>query len=184
MYSPRFMANGGIRVDRPIVLVGLMGAGKTTVGRTLAKRLQLDFIDVDEEIERAAGLTVTEIFERYGETHFRKQENRVIAELLEGPPKVIATGGGAFADEATRALILQRCFAVWLRADIETLVERVARQKDRPLLKGRDAWEALTALSRERAPDYAQAHLKVESDGLTPEQTADRIIEALAELAR
>src|SRR3954469_23857636 len=114
--------------ERPIVLVGLMGAGKTTVGRRLARRLNLPFADADEEIEAAAGLSIAEIFERCGEAHFRDGERRVLARLIHGPPRVIATGGGAFMDPDTRALMLARCTAVWLDVDVEILVERVGRR--------------------------------------------------------
>ena len=113
-----------------------MGAGKSTVGRRLAKRLGLPFVDADEEIEAAAGLSIAEIFERYGEAHFRDGERRVLARLIDGPPRVIATGGGAFMDAETRALILERCIAIWLDAEVETLAERVGRRGHRPLLKG------------------------------------------------
>jgi shikimate kinase len=106
--------------ERSIVLVGLMGAGKSTVGRRLAKRLGMGFVDSDDEIERAADHKISEIFDRFGEASFRDGERRVIARLIEGPPKVIATGGGAFVDPATRKLILERCLAIWLDADLET----------------------------------------------------------------
>src|SRR4051794_20411981 len=113
-------------LDRSLVLVGLMGVGKSTVGRRLAKRLGLEFVDSDTEIESAAGYSIVEIFERFGEASFRDGERRVIARLVEGTPKVIATGGGAFIDPTTRALILDRCTAIWLDADIELLAERVS----------------------------------------------------------
>src|SRR6476620_10354207 len=124
--------------DRSIVLVGLMGAGKTTVGRRLAKRLGLAFADSDEEIEKAADQKIADIFERFGEPSFRDGERRVVRRLIEGPPKVIATGGGAFVDSETRALILERCIAIWLTAEPETLAERVKRRDTRPLLRDSD----------------------------------------------
>ena len=118
------------RLDRPLVLVGMMGVGKSTIGRKLAQLLDLPFRDADDEIERAAQLSIAEIFERFGEDHFRDGERRVIARLLDGGPSVIATGGGAFVQPATRALILERGIAVWLDSDIDTLVDRVTRVGD------------------------------------------------------
>ena len=129
-----------------------MGAGKSTVGRRLAKRIGLPFADADEEIEAAAGLTVAEIFERYGEAHFRDGERRVLARLIEGPPRVIATGGGAFMDDETRALILARCTAIWLDAEVETLAERVGRRDHRPLLKGTGPARPAPAARRDPQP--------------------------------
>ena len=170
--------------DRSIVLVGLMGAGKSTVGRRLAKRLDLPFVDADEEIERAAGLSVAEIFDRFGEAHFRDGERRVVARLVDGPPQVIATGGGAFIDPATRALILGRCIAVWLDAAIETLAERVSRRNHRPLLQDQDPHALLTGLAERRNPIYAEAHIAVRSAPLPHDAIVDRIVQALAEQAR
>lgn len=169
------------RPDRCIVLVGLMGAGKSTVGKRLAKRLGLPFVDSDEEIERAADRTISEIFERFGEASFRDGERRVIARLVGGPPKVIATGGGAFMDESTRGLILEHCISVWLDADIATLADRVGRRDNRPLLSGKDPAEVLERLAAVRNPVYAQAHLHVRSQAMPHERTVERIIEALLE---
>jgi len=138
--------------DRSIVLVGLMGVGKTTVGRRLAKRLGLPFVDSDEEIEKAADQTVSEIFARFGEASFRDGERRVMRRLIEGAPKVIATGGGAFVDPETRALILDHCVAVWLKAEPETLAARVARRNNRPLLKDKDPLVTLRDLGEKRNP--------------------------------
>jgi shikimate kinase len=166
--------------DRPIVLVGLMGAGKTTVGRRLARRLGLPFVDADEEIEAAAQRSIGEIFERFGEAQFRDGERRVIARLIEGPPKVIATGGGAFVDERTRALILERCIAIWLDADLATLAERVTRREHRPLLKNRAPLPVLEDLAAARYPIYSEAHLRVRTEPMPHEQAVDRIVEALA----
>src|SRR6202008_2820436 len=137
---------------KPIVLVGLMGAGKTTVGRRLAQRLGLPFVDADAEIEEAAGMTITDIFDRFGEAHFRDGERRVIARLIDGTPKVIATGGGAFMQADTRDLILAKATAIWLDADIDILVERVSRKEGRPLLKNRDPREVLVDLAAVRNP--------------------------------
>jgi shikimate kinase len=166
---------------KAIVLVGLMGAGKSSIGRRLAKRLGLPFTDADEEIEAAAGLSVAEIFERFGEAHFRDGEKRVIARLIEGPVSVIATGGGAFIDPGTRALILERCTALWLDGDIDVLAERAGRRHNRPLLRGKDPRAALRALAEVRNPIYAEAHLKVRSDTSAHERIVDRIVEALGE---
>lgn len=160
---------------KPIVLVGMMGAGKTTVGRLLAERLALPFIDSDDAIEAEAGLTVAEIFERFGEAHFRDEERRTIARLLDGPVGVIATGGGAFADPATRALILERGIAVWLDVELDTLAERVAGGTHRPLLNDGDPRAILERIRAERAPFYAQAHLTIRGD-----QSPERIAVLLA----
>jgi shikimate kinase len=162
--------------ERPIVLVGLMGAGKSAVGRRLARRLGLPFADVDEEIEADAGLAIAEIFERYGEAHFRECERGVVARLVEGPRRVIAAGGGAFVDPETRELILDRCVAVWLDAEVELMAERVGRRGDRPLLKGRDPLAALRALAERRNPAYAQAHFTIRPGPL--ERTVDEIVAA------
>lgn len=168
-------------IERPIVLVGLMGAGKTTIGRRLAQRLSLPFVDADEEIEVAAGMTVSEIFERFGEPYFRDGERRVITRLIDGSPKVIATGGGAFMDERTRVLILERATAIWLEADIDTLVERVRRRSTRPLLKGRDPREVLRNLARLRNPVYALAPIHVRSQPSPHDATVKAILKALSE---
>jgi shikimate kinase len=164
---------------RPIVLVGLMGAGKSTVGSRLARRLGLPFVDADEEIEQAAGRSIAEIFDSLGEPAFRDGERRVIARLVDGDPKVIATGGGAFVDDATRALILERCVAIWLDAGIDTLAERVARRGHRPLLRGKDPREAIAALAERRNPVYAGAHLRVVTEGATHEEVVERIVASL-----
>ena len=161
---------------RPIVLVGLMGVGKTSVGRRLANRLHLPFADADHEIEMASGLTVSEIFERFGEAHFRDGERRVIARLIDGRQKVIATGGGAFMNDATRALILDRATAVWLDADIDTLAARVARRDDRPLLRGKDARVVLGELAAVRNPIYALAPIHVRSNAHPHDATVDAIV--------
>lgn len=164
---------------RPIVLVGLMGVGKSTVGRRLAGRLHLPFVDADREIEAAAGLTIAEIFARFGEADFRDGERRVIARLIDGRPKVIATGGGAFMNPRTRALILERATAIWLDADLSVLAERVGRRNDRPLLIGRDPHEALAELAAVRNPIYAEAHVHVRSEPLPHEAAVDAILSAI-----
>lgn len=170
--------------ERSIVLVGLMGVGKSTVGRRLAKRLGLGFVDSDEEIERAADHEIKEIFDRFGEASFRDGERRVLRRLIAGERKVIATGGGAFMDPETRDLILDRCIAVWLDAEVETLAQRVARRGHRPLLAGKDPLPLLRDLARARNPVYAQAHLRVSSGPGPHDRTVERIVEALAEHAR
>src|SRR5579863_1922789 len=126
------------QLRRTVALVGLMGAGKTSIGKRLAQELHLPFIDADSEIEQAAGESVEDIFERHGEAFFRDGERRVIARILDGPPHVLATGGGAFMDPSTRALLASRAIVVWLKADIEVLLARVARRNNRPLLKNGD----------------------------------------------
>jgi shikimate kinase len=165
---------------RPIVLVGLMGAGKSTVGRRLAHRLHLPFVDSDHEIEEAAGLSIAEIFEKYGEAEFRDGERRVITRLVDGTPKVIATGGGAFMNEQTRALILEKAIAIWLDADISTLVERVGRRSgSRPVLNGTDPRKTLTILAEARNPIYALAPIHIHSKPLPHDSAVDQIMKAL-----
>ena len=167
------------RIDRPIALVGLMGAGKSTVGRKLAGLLEVDFIDADEAIEQAAALRIQEIFERFGEPHFRDGERRVIARLIDEGHGVIATGGGAFVNPQTRALILERTIAVFIDCDIPTLVQRTGRRDDRPLLRNGDPAEILERLRRERQPFYAEAPIRVSSDAGPQHATALQIIEAI-----
>ena len=167
-------------LPRPVVLVGLMGAGKTTVGRRLAQKLGLPFVDADEEIEAAAGMTVSEIFERFGEAYFRDGERRVIARLVDGQPKVIATGGGAFMNDSTRALILDRATAIWLDADMDTLVDRVRRRGHRPLLRNRDAREVLTDLAAVRNPVYALAPIRIRTQPAPHDATVRAILKALS----
>ena len=167
------------RIEKPIVLVGLMGVGKSTVGRKLAALLDRDFVDADDAVEDAAQLTVTEIFDQFGEDYFRDGERRVIARLVEERHGVIATGGGAFCNPETRALILDRAIAVWLDCDIETLVERTGRKKTRPLLREGDPHEILTQLKDKRGNDYAEAHIHVVTDDAPHGETAMRIIEAI-----
>ncbi len=165
--------------SRSIVLVGLMGAGKSNIGRRLAARLHLSFVDADAEIEAAAGATIEEIFERHGEAYFRAGERRVIARLLDGPPHVLAAGGGAFMDPETRARIRTRAISIWLRADLELLLTRVARRDNRPLLKDGDRRAILTALIEKRHPIYAEADIIVDSIDGPPELTLGQILAAL-----
>lgn len=166
-------------LDKPIVLVGLMGAGKTTIGKRLAARLKVAFVDTDAEIEAAAGHTVAEIFEKYGETEFRAGERRVIARLLTKEPQVLATGGGAFIDPETRANVKAAAYSIWLNARIDLLVERVNRRDTRPLLRTGEPAEILARLLAERSPLYAEADLMVESDAGPHDNVVDHIIEAL-----
>ncbi|MGH6940108.1 MAG: shikimate kinase [Hypericibacter sp.] len=168
-------------VDRPLVLVGLMGAGKSCIGRRLAQRLRLPFVDADREIEQAAGCSIPEIFSRHGEQAFRDGERRVILRLLESPPFVLATGGGAFMDPRTRAVIREKAISVWLRADLDLLVRRTGRRGDRPLLQVDDPRAKLAELMSTRYPIYAEADLTVDSQDGPPDATLERVLAALAD---
>lgn len=165
--------------DRTLVLVGLMGAGKSCIGRRLAQRLGLPFVDADSEIEAAAGCSIEEIFQRHGEAHFRDGERRVIQRLLEQPVMVLATGGGAFMDPRTRDAIRARGTSIWLKAELDLLVKRTARKANRPLLKRGDPREILARLIEQRHPVYAEADLTVVSDEGPPDAAVDRILAAL-----
>lgn len=167
-------------LDRSIVLVGMMGVGKTSIGKRLAARLCWDFVDADEEIERAAGMPIAEIFATFGEPYFRDGERRVVARLIEGKAKVIATGGGAFINDSTRALILAQAVSIWLDADIAILAERVARRNNRPLLQGKDPVEVLTELGKVRNPLYAAADIHIRSDASPHARTVENILKAIA----
>lgn len=167
------------RIDRPVVLVGLMGAGKSTVGRKLAALLGKSFVDADEAIEDAAQMRIAEIFDRFGEDYFRDGERRVIARLIEEGHGVIATGGGAFVNDTTRKMILEEAIAVWIDCDVETLVERTARRDVRPLLRNGDPHEILTRLLQERKPFYAQAPIRVTGEDGPHVETAMVIVEAI-----
>ncbi|NQV22232.1 MAG: shikimate kinase [Rhodospirillales bacterium] len=149
--------------DRPVVLIGLMGAGKTTVGRRLATRLGVPFVDSDAEIEAAAGYSVQDIFDKYGESAFREGERKVMLRLLKGPVQIIATGGGAFMDPDIRQAIADNGISVWLKAELSVLLERVSRRNHRPLLKTGDPKEILERLMKERYPVYAESDIVVES---------------------
>ncbi len=164
---------------RTIALVGLMGAGKSSIGRRLANALNLPFVDADEEVEKAAGRSIPDIFEELGEAAFRDGERRVIARLLDDPPHVLATGGGAFMNPATRELIKQKAVSVWLKADMEVLLRRVERRNDRPLLRDGDPREVLERLAGERYPIYALADVTVESGEAAHQATVDAILQAL-----
>lgn len=171
-------------LKRPIVLVGLMGAGKSTVGRRLARDIGLDFIDSDNEIVEAAGCSIADIFEMYGEEIFRDLEKRVLLRLLTSTPSVIATGGGAFMNESIREAISQHAISVWLKAGIEVLIERVSRRNTRPLLKSGDKRATLTRLIEERHPIYGQADLIVESDEGAHEHVVAKIAKRLVEYTK
>jgi shikimate kinase len=158
------MSKLGEQLDRPIVLVGLMGAGKSTVGRRLAKRLRLPFVDSDEAIEDAAGLSAGELFERYGDKDFRDGERRLVARLVdEGNIRVIATGGGAYVDPTTRKLLNERAITVWLDAPVDILAERTGRRNTRPLLRDGSRATTLKRLAEERGPAYSEAHIRIRS---------------------
>ena len=164
---------------RTIALVGLMGAGKSSIGRRLAHALDLPFKDADEEVERAAARSIPDIFTELGEAAFRDGERRVIARLLDDPPHILATGGGAFMHPETRALIGKKAISVWLRADMEVLLKRVARRYDRPLLKDGDPRAVLEALALERNPIYALADIAVDSVETAHQSTVQQILDAL-----
>ncbi|RKQ68317.1 MULTISPECIES: shikimate kinase [Oceanibaculum] len=167
-------------IPKTIALVGLMGAGKSAVGRRLAARMGLPFIDADTAIEEAAGCTIEEIFARHGEPEFRDGERRVIQRLLESEPlHVLATGGGAFVNVQTRARLKQQAVTIWLRADLETLLERVAKRSNRPLLKQGDPRAVLEKLIADRYPIYAEADIVVDTAPGPVEETVDRVLAAL-----
>ena len=166
---------------RSIVLVGMMGVGKSSVGRRLAARLSIPFVDADSEIEKAAGMTIPEIFARHGEAYFRSGEARVLARLLESGPQVLATGGGAFMNDDTRALVKLKGVSVWLHADFDVLMRRTSkRRSDRPLLQSEDPGETLRRLLAEREPTYALADLTVQSREVPHEAIVADVMTALA----
>ena len=168
-----------LRVTKTVALVGLMGAGKTAVGKRLAQRLGVAFYDADAEIEQAANATIEEIFEAHGEAFFRAREREVIRRLLGNPPHVLATGGGAFMDPETRALLRERAITVWIRADLDLLLSRVMRRANRPLLKRGEPRAVLEQLMAERHPVYAEADITVDSIDGPADATLGRLVEAL-----
>lgn len=173
---------GGPDVDpagRSIVFVGLMGAGKSVIGRMAAQRLGLGFVDTDQEIEQVSRMTISELFARYGEAEFRSLEARVIRRLLDGPTMVISTGGGAFINDDTRGLIKRKGVSVWLKAELDVLWERVRRRDTRPLLRTDDPRDTLDALMRARYPIYAEADITVQSRDARKEEIVDDVLAAL-----
>jgi shikimate kinase len=165
---------------RSIVLVGMMGAGKSSVGRRVALRLGIPFVDADTEIEKAAGMAITDIFAIRGEAEFRAGEARVILRLLEGGPQVLATGGGAFINPDTRAAIAAKGISIWLKAEPDVLMKRIKRRQDRPLLHTADPAATLRKLLEEREPIYALADLTVQSREVTHDRIVDEIVSAIA----
>jgi shikimate kinase len=174
-------ALGSALGSRSVVLVGMMGAGKSSVGRRLAARLGVSFVDADSEIEKAAGMTIAEIFAAHGEPYFRSGEARVIARLLEGGPQVLATGGGAYMNPQTRDAVRASGISVWLRATVDVLTRRIKRRGDRPLLKNVDQTETLRRLIEERYPIYGEADLTVESRDVPHDTIVDEIVAGLRE---
>ena len=172
-------ASTPLPLTRTVALVGLMGAGKSAIGKRLALRLGLPFIDADDEIERAAGCTIAEFFEKYGEAEFRAGERRVIARLLERPPLVLSTGGGAYMAAETRAVLRDKAITVWLRAELDVLYDRVRRRGHRPLLRHGDPREVLARLMEQRYPVYAEADIVVESTAQPADRTTDQVVAAL-----
>lgn len=164
---------------RSIVMVGLMGAGKSTIGRRLAQRIGLPFVDADNAIEEAAAMTIPEIFATYGEAHFRDGERRVVARLLQDVPRVLATGGGAFINEQTRALVAQHGLSIWLKADLDVLMKRVRRRSNRPLLNQDDPEGVMRRLMTERYPIYAQADITVETSNAPHQAVVEQTLCAL-----
>ncbi len=175
--SKLIRANLGMR---SLVLIGLMGAGKTAIGRRLAKQLNVGFVDADTEIERAAGKSISDFFADHGETHFRDGERKVIARLLKGGPQVLATGGGAYMDEQTRIAVAKHGISIWLKADLKILLERVGRRDHRPLLKTGDPKEVMKRLMDERYPVYESANITTVSRDVPHEVIVGEIIDALA----
>jgi shikimate kinase len=164
---------------RCVVLIGMMGAGKSTIGRRMAARLRLPFLDADTEIETAAGMSIPDIFETHGEPHFRDGEARVIARLLDGGPAVIATGGGAFMREETRGRVRDKAVSIWLKADAEVIMKRVRRRTDRPLLQNADPDDSVIRLLGEREPVYGTADLTILSRDVPHDKIVDECMEAL-----
>ena len=181
MSNTSAVSNAKPRLPKTVVLIGLMGAGKTSVGRRLAEMLGVEFVDADSEIEEAAGCTIADFFERYGEEEFRRGEERVIARLLKNRPCVLATGGGAYMSSDTRAAINAHGLSLWLKADLDVLYERVARRSDRPLLHTDDPRGTLEAIMKVRYPVYAEADLTVQSYRGPIEQTVERAYQTLVD---
>ena len=177
--SPQDAALAAALGARCVVLVGMMGAGKSTIGRRIAARLRLPFLDADTEIEAAAGMSIPDIFETHGEPHFRDGEARVIARLLDSGPAVVATGGGAFMREETRNRIRDKAVSIWLKADAEIIMRRVRRRADRPLLQTADPAATVDRLLGEREPVYQKADITIWSRDVPHEKIVDECLEAL-----
>jgi len=173
------MVARAMKLTRTVALVGMMGAGKSSIGRRLSARLNVPFKDADAEIEHAAGCSISEIFERYGEPAFRNGERKVIARLLAEPPHVMATGGGAFMDPATRQRLKHDAVTIWLKAPVEVLLARTGRRDNRPLLRGGDPRETLERLLAERTPVYAQADHTLDSEEGPHTASVEKIVELL-----
>ena len=181
--DPPASAPGALRARlgaRSIVLVGMPGSGKTSIGRRLAQYLGVEFVDADQEIEAAAGMSIPDIFSQHGEPYFRAGEARVIARLLDKGPQVVATGGGAFASPDTRALVRARALSIWLKADVDLLLRRVKRKNDRPLLRVADPEAVLKRLLAEREAVYAEADITVTSLDVPHEAVVEALVKALA----
>jgi shikimate kinase len=172
-------ASPPLSLPRTVALVGLMGAGKSAIGKRLALRLGLPFVDADDEIERAAGCSIAEFFEKYGEQEFRAGERRVIARLLDQTPHVLSTGGGAYMDPETRALMRAKALTIWLRAELDVLFERVRKRAHRPLLRHGDPREILDRLMQQRYPIYAEADIVVDSTAQPAYRTTEQVIDAI-----
>lgn len=168
-----------LQLDKIIVLVGLMGCGKTSIGKRLAKKLAIPFIDLDHQIENMANMSVTEIFENRGESYFRQLELKEAQKILDGTPIVLATGGGAFINDEIRALIKEKGISIWINADLETLLERVSRKNTRPLLENGNKEEILKQLIDKRYPIYKQADITVNTSNDSHDLVLNRIIEAI-----
>jgi len=168
-------------LKKTVVLVGIMGAGKTTVGKILADQIGIQFFDADQEIERAAGCTITDIFERYGEEEFRRGEERVISRILDGDPCVLATGGGAFMSQTTRLLIKKTGTSVWLRVSFEVLAKRLEKRNNRPLLQTDDPTQTLKALIKKRYPIYNYADLLVDAGDERVDITVSKVVDCLSD---
>ena len=169
------------KLSRPIALVGLMGAGKSKIGKALSDIFNVAFIDTDEVIENVAGMNIPTIFDLYGEEKFREIEAREIANLVSSKPAILSTGGGAFINEETRAIINQAAFSVWLKAKPETLAGRISNTASRPLLKDKDPVEVLRTLSKQRSPFYEQAHLTIDTDGMSLNTAIDKVTSVMIE---
>ena len=171
-------------LDRPVVLIGMMGAGKTRMGRQLSQLLKLPFTDSDDEIEKAAGMEIPEIFDRFGEDYFRDGERRVIERLIDNGVGVIATGGGAMMTEETKSLISDKTLSVWVRADMEVMIERTSRKDNRPLLKDKDPEEIFTELIDKRYPVYEKADIVIDSHNGPAEAILNQLLDRMQRFLR